>query len=78
MFRLISIEKAPLSESLDHSLPTEAINKGYGLAWLSPAAFGKDPVFLYKQDWEVYRWNYIPSMAEVWEKIKELECMPTV
>lgn len=73
MFRLISIEKAPLSASLDDVLPTEAINKGYGLSWWSPAAFGKDPVFLYKHGWEVYRWDYIPSMTEVWGKIKELE-----
>jgi len=54
-------------------LPTEAIGKGYGLSWWSPAAFGEDPVFLYKRGWDVYRWNYIPSMTEVWEKIKELE-----
>lgn len=75
MFRLISIEKAPLSEPLDHILPSEAVNKGYGLSWWSPEAFGKDPVILYKRSWEVYRWNYVPSMIEVWEKIKELECV---
>lgn len=72
-FRLISIERVPLSQPLDDALPTEAINKGYGLSWWSPAAFEKDPVFLYKHGWEVYRWNYIPSMIEVWEKINELE-----
>ena len=75
MFRLVSIEKAPLSEALDSALPTEAVNKGYGLSWWIPAAFGKDPVFLYKHDREVYRWDYVPSMIEVWEKIKELECV---
>lgn len=73
MFRLVPIEKVPLSVPLDNALPTEAIYKGYGLAWWSPAAFGKDPVFLYRHGWEVYHWNYVPSMTEVWEKIKEIE-----
>jgi len=75
MFRLISIEKAPHSEPLDKMLPTEAINKGYGLSWWSPEVFQQDPVFLYKHSREVYRWDYVPSMTEVWEKIKELECV---
>jgi len=73
MFRLKSIERAPLSEPLDNALPTDAINRGYGLSWWSPAAFKEDPVILYKHCWEVYRWDYVPSMMEVWEKIKELE-----
>jgi len=73
MFRLRSIEKAPLSIPLDDALPTEAINRGYGLSWWSPAAFEEDPIFLFKHNQEVYRWKYIPSMMEVWEKIKELE-----
>ena len=73
MYRLISIERAPLSEPLDNALPSWAIHKGYGLSWWSPAAFGRDPVILYKRKWEVYRWDYIPSMIEVWEKIGELE-----
>lgn len=72
-FRLISIEKAPHSQNLDGMLPFEAICKGYGLSWWSPAIFEKDPVFLYKQGHEVYRWDYVPSMTEVWEKIRELE-----
>jgi len=72
-FRLKSIERAPLSADLDGSLPTEAIHKGYGLTWWSPAVFEKDPVILYKHSWEVHRWDYIPSMTEVWDKIRELE-----
>lgn len=72
-FRLKSIERAPLSQPLDALLPTDAINKGYGLSWWSPAVFQKDPVILYKHYWEVYRWDYVPSMIEVWEKIEELE-----
>ncbi|GAJ01031.1 unnamed protein product, partial [marine sediment metagenome] len=42
-------------------------------SWWSPAVFGGDPVILYKDCWEVYRWWYLPSMIEVWEKIKEPE-----
>jgi len=72
-YRLKSIEKAPLSEPLDNALPTDAINKGYGLSWWSPAAFQSDSITLYKHNWEAYRWNYVPSMIEVWEKIEELE-----
>ena len=73
MFRLIDIERAPVSEPLDNMLPTLAVYRGYGLSWWSPAVFDKDPVILYKHSWEVYRWNYIPSMIEVWGKIWELE-----
>ena len=73
MVRLIDIERAPLSAPLDDTLPTEAINKGYGLSWWSPAAFGRDPVILYKHNKGVHRWNYIPSLTAVWEKIQELE-----
>lgn len=73
MFRLKSIERRPHSEPMDEFLPTEAVNKGYGLSWWSPEAFGNDPVFLYKHDREVYRWGYIPTMGEVWDKIEELE-----
>jgi len=72
-FRLRTIERLPVSEPLDNALPTDAINRGYGLSWWSPASFGVDPVILYKHDWEVYRWDYVPSMIEVWEKIKEIE-----
>jgi len=73
MFRLLSIEKAPYSVPLDDALPTEAVNKGYGLSWWSPAVFQRDPVFLYKHNWEVYRWDYIPSLTEVFEVCKQLE-----
>jgi len=65
--------RVKLSEPLDNALPTEAVSKGYGLSWWSPAVFKEDSVFLKKHDQEVYRWYYIPSMAEVWDKIKELE-----
>jgi len=29
--------------------------------------------FLVREVEDVYRWDYVPSMIEVWEKIKELE-----
>lgn len=63
----------PISEPLDRHLPTEAFYKGYRLIWWSPAVFVTDPVILYKNAQEVYRWEYIPSMGEVWDKIRELE-----
>jgi len=67
------MRRQPISEPLDRYLPTEALYKGYGLTWWSPAAFEVDPVILYKHNEEVYRWDYIPSMIEVWEKVKKLE-----
>lgn len=64
------------SESLNRCLPTEALYKGYRLTWWSPDAFAIDPVILYKNDEEVYRWEYIPTMGEVWDKIRELDTSP--
>lgn len=61
------------SEPLDKALTTDAIRKGYGLTWWSPAVFKVDPVILYKQGREVFRWEYIPSIVEVQEKIEEIE-----
>ena len=69
-------KKTPLCASLDDMLPIQAIYEGYSLSWWSPAAFVIDPVILYKRNdkhnEEVYRWNYIPNVIEVWEKIQEL------
>ena len=73
MYRLKSIERAPLSEPLDNALPTEAVNKGYGLSWFNPEWYQTEPVILFKHNWEVYQWDYTPSIAEVWDKIRELE-----
>jgi hypothetical protein len=59
----------PFSDCTD-MLPIEAVNKGFTLEWVG----GKvDPVFLYdRRDRQVFRWDYVPSMGEVWEKIKKL------
>lgn len=62
------------SEPLDRCLPTEAINKGYGLTWWAPDYYRADPVILTKRGEEVYRWEHIPTMGEVWDKIQELDC----
>lgn len=63
------------SDPLDHMLPTEAVGKGYGLTWYNPAFEGRDPNILFHRNIEVYRWEYDPTMGEVWGKIKELECV---
>jgi hypothetical protein len=61
----------PDNEDLTTMVPTEAYYKGYTLTWLRPV--NVDPVILEHRGTEVYRWEYVPSMIEVWEKIKELE-----
>lgn len=67
------MKKKLLSEVLDNILPTEALSKGYGLTWWHPSVFRVDPVILYLHGNEIYRWEYIPSLTEVWEKLKEIE-----
>ena len=58
---------------LTHMLPTWAVHAGYSLVWYSPRVFEVDPVILTRHSEEVYRWNYNPSMGEVWEKLEELK-----
>ena len=65
------MRRLPDYEDLTRMLPTEAYNKGYTLTWWRPV--NVDPVILEHRGTEVYRWDYIPSMTEVWEKIKKLE-----
>lgn len=63
-------------ESLDRYLPTEALFKGYRLTWWASDIPTGDPVVLTKTGHpgtELYRWNYTPTMGEVWDKIQELE-----
>jgi hypothetical protein len=67
------MRRLPEYEDLTTMLPTEAYHKGYILTWWRPWPAQVDPVILEHWGAEVYRWDYIPSMAEVWEKIKELE-----
>jgi len=69
MIRLQSIKRAPVNSNLDDALPTDAIYKGYGLHWYHCDG----TVVLYKGGWHVYVWNYIPSITEVRERIRELE-----
>ena len=65
------MRRLPDYEDLTSMLPTEAYHKGYSLTWWRPV--NVDPVILEHRGAEVYRWEYVPSMTEVWEKIKELE-----
>ena len=62
-------------EALTRMLPTEAYYKGMTLTWWAPEALGipTDPVILRFRDRELYRWDYIPSLTEVFEVCKELE-----
>jgi hypothetical protein len=62
-------------EDLTTMLSTEAYHKGYTLTWWRPQPARLDPVVLEHRGEELYRWDYIPSMIEVWEKIKELEAL---
>jgi len=73
-FHLTTIERLG-KELLSHILPTDAIDKGYSLDSYDQKIFYYQKIFvvLTKCGWEVYRWEYIPSMTEVWEKIKEVE-----
>jgi len=67
----------PVVTSLNHMLPTWAWYRGYNLHWESPEIHAQgDPVILSKFGSPgdvLYQWDYIPSMIEVWDKIKELE-----
>uniref|UniRef100_A0A6M3LRK6 Uncharacterized protein n=1 Tax=viral metagenome TaxID=1070528 RepID=A0A6M3LRK6_9ZZZZ len=54
-------------QDLSEFLPTDFINHGYSLKWFN---LGKDPTILYHNHSEVYRWEYIPTMGEVWEILK--------
>ena len=86
VLHLKSIRKA--EEDLSRMLPTKAIDKGYQLKWIAapkamdfdcrlkwipPEGTDPDPVVLIREGEELYRWEYLPSMGEVWEKVEELE-----
>ena len=58
---------------LTDMLPTWAVHAGYSLVWYSPRVMKADPVILTRHNEELYRWNYIPSMREVWDKLGELK-----
>jgi len=58
---------------LTDMLPTWAVHAGYSLVWYSARLFEVDPVILTHHEKEVYKWEYVPSMTEVWEKLEELK-----
>jgi len=62
-------------ECLDRFLPTDAFLKGFRLDWWAPEIDKADPVILTRigcPGQELYRWNYNPSLIEVFEKCREL------
>lgn len=62
-------------EDLTRMLPIEAYYKGMSLTWWRPEALqiSTDPIILELRGRELYRWDYIPSLTEVFEVCKELE-----
>ena len=58
-------------EDLSHMLPTDAYHKGITLTWWRPVL--QDPVILELRGTELHRWNYTPSLAEVFEVCRQLE-----
>jgi len=50
-------------EDLSQMLPTEAYQKGATLTWWRPIL--ADPVILELGGREIYRWDYTPSLTEV-------------
>lgn len=69
---LTNFEMMP-EQNLDEFIPTDAFNKGYRLTWYNPIRMGHDPTILFLHGFEVFRWEYDPTMGEVWAKIKELD-----
>ena len=66
-----------IGEDISRFLPTDAYHKGFRLTWESPISWGGfyDPVILIRlgaPGEELYRWNYIPSLTEVFEVCKKL------
>lgn len=62
-------------ENLTRVLPTEAYHRGMALTWWHPEALQTptDPVILELRGRELYRWDYIPSLTEVFEICKQME-----
>jgi hypothetical protein len=56
----------------DH-LPLAAVNKGCTLEYEGPIK--QDPVYLYSHHELLFRWDYVPSQGEVWDKCRELNLM---
>ena len=61
-----------VEENLSHMLPTSAYQKRWTLFW-EPPAVEADPIILRdSRSRELHRWDYTPSLAEVFEVCKEL------
>lgn len=62
-----------VEESLSHMLPTSVCQKGWTLYWESPLPEA-DPIILRdSRSRELHRWDYTPSLTELFEVCKELE-----
>jgi len=59
-------------ECLDRMLPTDAYHRGWHLTWWGPEEWQSGPVILGRPGQVLYQWDYIPSLAEVFEKCREL------
>jgi len=56
---------------IDDALPLEAVNQGWSLMWEYIVI---DPVYLIdRKGAELYRWDYIPSLTELFEVCASLE-----
>lgn len=60
-------------EDLSNMIPTEDFQRGIRLRWLPPPPFDPAPFVLIDNDGlELYRWDYVPNMGEVLDKLNEL------
>jgi len=68
----VNMTKKIQMEPLDRFLTFDAIRKGFALTWWPPELYSADSVILTRHGQEVYRWEYAPSLGEVFEKCQEL------
>lgn len=75
MVKLRDIRRSVPYDDLTDMLPTQAYNKGMTLTWWQPEALqiATDPVILELKGRELHRWDYTPSLAEVFEICRQLE-----
>jgi hypothetical protein len=64
------------TDDLTDRLPMEVANKGCQLIYEPPNRSPGDPVYLDdRHSRELFRWDYVPSLGEVWDKCRELKLM---
>lgn len=75
MAKLRDIRRSVPYDDLTRMLPVEAYYRGMTLTWWQPEALqiATDPVILKLRGREIYRWDYIPSLTEVFEVCRQLE-----